>query len=72
VADRHKDAALQGGRPFYYRRRDTAAAMGVSETVILQWERAGLLKAVRLPGLRAVRHWHEDVDALARKLRGVA
>jgi excisionase family DNA binding protein len=56
--------------PFYFRRRDTAAALGVSESVVLQWERDGRLPVVRLPGLRAVRHSYEDVKELARKLRG--
>jgi len=43
--------------------------MSVSESVVLQWERAGWLQVVKLPGLRAVRHAREDVEALARKIR---
>jgi hypothetical protein len=57
-------------RPFFLRRSDTAAAFGVSETVVLQWERAGWLTPIRLPGLRAVRHSYNEVVTLARKFRG--
>ena len=53
--------------PLFLRRRDTAAAFGVSESVVLMWERTGELRPIRLPGLRAVRHRREDVEALARK-----
>ena len=53
--------------PLFLRRRDTAALFGVSESVVLIWERAGKLRPIRLPGLRAVRHLREDVEALARE-----
>lgn len=54
--------------PLFLRRRDTADACAVSESVVLQWERRGLLKAIKLPGLRAVRHSREQVEDLARKI----
>ena len=54
--------------PLYLRRRDTAAAFGVSESVVLQWERAGLLTPIKLPGLRAIRHRRQDVEVLADRI----
>ncbi len=54
--------------PLFLRRRDTADAMAVSESVVLKWERAGWLTAVKLPGLRALRHRREDVEELARRI----
>ncbi len=54
--------------PLFLRRRDTADVCAVSETVVLQWERAGLLRPIKLPGLRAVRHARADVEELARKI----
>ena len=54
--------------PYYLRRRDTAAAFSVSESVVLRWERQGWLTPVKLPGLRALRHRREEVDALARRI----
>jgi hypothetical protein len=55
--------------PLLLRRRDVAAALGVSESVVLAWERAQLLRPVRLPGLRSVRHARQDVEALAARIR---
>jgi predicted site-specific integrase-resolvase len=55
--------------PLFLRRRDTAAACAVSESVILQWERAGLLTPVKLPGLRSIRHATEEVQALVGRIR---
>ena len=55
--------------PIFVRRRDTAAALGVSESQVLQWERQGLLRVVKLPGIRASRHCYEDVKRLAEKLK---
>lgn len=55
--------------PHFLDRPSTGAAFAVSEGVVLQWERAGWLKPIKLPGLRAVRYAREDVDALARKIR---
>jgi hypothetical protein len=64
-----KSTAVVRMAPHFLRRRDTAAALSVSETVVLQWERAGWLTPIRLPGLRSVRHWREEVDQLARRLK---
>jgi len=54
--------------PLFLRRRDTAAALAISESVVLAYERAGLLPVTRLPGLRAVRHERAAVEALAAKI----
>ncbi len=61
--------SVVGMAPLFLRRRDTADACAVSETVVLQWERAGFLTPIKLPGLRAVRHAREDVEQLARRIR---
>lgn len=53
--------------PLLFRRSDTAARLGVSETQIRKWETSGLIRVVRLPGLRAVRHAAEEIDALAAR-----
>ena len=55
--------------PIFVRRRDTAAALGVSESQVLQWERQGLLRVIKLPGIRASRHCYEDVKRLAEMLK---
>ena len=49
------------------RRRDAARRLGVSETQVLKFESKGLLKRVKLPGLRAVRYATRDVEALAEQ-----
>jgi len=53
----------------FLRRRDTAAALSISESLVLVFERRGWLPVVRLPGLRAVRHSRDDVEALAKRIR---
>lgn len=50
-----------------FRRRDSATVLGVSESQVIKYERAGWLPVVRLPGLRAVRHASEDVYALRER-----
>ena len=55
--------------PYFLRRRDTASALGISESLVLIYERRGLLTVVKMPGVRAVRHAREDVEQLARKIR---
>lgn len=55
--------------PHFLDRYGTGAAFAVSEGVVLQWERAGLLTPIKLPGLRAVRYAREDVAELARRIR---
>lgn len=52
-------------RPLFLRRRDVAAALAVSESQVVIWERAGLLRPVKLPGIRAIRFHREDVELLA-------
>lgn len=56
-------------RPFFLRRRETAGALGVSESLVLIFERRGLLTPIRMPGVKAVRHALEEVEHLARKIR---
>lgn len=56
-------------RPLFLRRRDVAAALAVSESQVVIWERAGLLQPVKLPGIRAIRFHREDVELLAASWR---
>lgn len=49
------------------RRRDAARKLAVSESQILKWEREGLLRPIRVPGIRAVRYAARDVEALAER-----
>lgn len=55
--------------PLLLRRRDVALLLGISESLVLQYERGGLLTPVTMPGVRAVRIAREDVEELARKIR---
>jgi predicted site-specific integrase-resolvase len=50
------------------RRREVAAMLAVSQAQVFKWERAGLLKSVRLPGLRAVRYEKQVVMEFAKYL----
>ena len=57
------------------RRRDAAEALGVSESQVLKWERAGLIVPVRLADaedpaarIRGIRYRASDVEALAARL----
>ena len=47
------------------RRRDAAKKLAVSESQVLKFERAGLLRVICLPGIRAVRYAADEVDDLA-------
>lgn len=49
------------------RRRDAARKLAVSESQILKWEREGLLRPIRVPGIRAVRYAASEVEALAHR-----
>jgi hypothetical protein len=49
------------------RRRDAARKLAVSESQVLKFEREGLLRPVRVPGIRAVRYVASEVDALAAR-----
>lgn len=68
--DANTPAPLVTMRPLFLRRRDVAAALAVSESQVLAWERAGLLHPVKLPAIRAVRFAREDVETLAASWRG--
>lgn len=56
-----------------YRRRDAAEVLGFSESQILKFERAGLLRPIRIKDpidgteLRSVRYDAGEVHALAEK-----
>lgn len=50
------------------RRRDAAAVLAVSERQTLKWEREGLLTAIDVPGIRAVRYVSEEVESLAKRI----
>lgn len=49
------------------RRREVADRLGYSQSQILKFERAGLLRPVSAPGLRSVRYDAEQVEALAKR-----
>ena len=55
--------------PLFYRAREAAAALGVSESQIGIWRRQGLLTPINIPEIRATRYAREDVEALARSWR---
>jgi hypothetical protein len=50
-----------------YRRRDAATVLGVSESQVLKFEHQGLLTAIPLPGLRAIRYAAHEVHGLAKR-----
>lgn len=50
------------------RRSEAAAAIGVSESQFIKWERAGWITAVRYPGIRAVGYVADEVRDLARRI----
>jgi hypothetical protein len=50
------------------RRRDSAEILGFSEAQIVKFEKQGLIKAIRIPGVRAVRHHLPEVRALAQTI----
>jgi excisionase family DNA binding protein len=50
------------------RRRDAAQLLSVSQSQIEAWARSGVLKVIRLPGLRAVRFSRSQVLGLVRQL----
>lgn len=47
--------------------REAAILLGVSASQVRLWRNDGLLVAVRLPGLRAVRFARRDVENLAQR-----
>jgi hypothetical protein len=49
------------------RRRDAARKLAISESQVLKFERQGLQRAIRVPGIRAVRYDARDVEALAKR-----
>lgn len=62
------DAVVVAMLPLLLRRRDAAAALAVSESQILVFERAGKLRAIHLADCRAVRYARVDVEALAARI----
>lgn len=48
--------------------RDTARRLGVHENTVRNWERRGLLRAVRLPGSGFRRFDAADVDRLWKEM----
>lgn len=50
------------------RRRDAAHDLGVSQSLLIRWEREGVIKAVRIPGIRSVRYRATDVRSLANNI----
>jgi len=53
---------------FLMRRREVAHVLSVSEAQVWKWERAGILAAVSIPGIRAVRYRSDDVRNLAANI----
>lgn len=49
--------------------RETARRLGVHENTVRNWEKRGLLRAVRLPGSGYRRLVAEDVERLATEMR---
>lgn len=50
------------------RRRDAARVLSVSESQIEKWEKAGVLRRIDVPGIRAVRYLDEEVEAVAKSI----
>jgi len=53
---------------FLMRRREAAAALAVSESQLIKWERRGVIRGVAVPGIRAVRYDVADVRSLAANI----
>ena len=51
--------------PQFLRTRDVARLLAISESQVRNYVRAGVLREVRLPGIRAVRFPRVDVEGLA-------
>jgi excisionase family DNA binding protein len=56
--------------PVLLRTREAAHVLSVSESQIIKFERQGLLRAVHIPGIRAVRFVREEVERLAAAWTG--
>lgn len=54
--------------PVLFRRREAAAILGFSESQVFKWERAGILRPVRVPGVRSVRYRATDIRSLANNI----
>jgi hypothetical protein len=73
----HEASVVAPLAPLFLRRRDTATALAISESLVLVYERRGWLPVVRLPKVKAegardsggIRHAREDVEALGRRIR---
>lgn len=53
----------------FYRWRDAAHYLGVSESLLRRWEREGYLKAIKVPGVRATRIHVTEVRSLAARIQ---
>ncbi|HEX5473277.1 MAG TPA: hypothetical protein VFX12_01345 [Vicinamibacterales bacterium] len=53
--------------PVLGRTRDAGQVLGVSDSQVAKFERAGLLTPIRIPGLRAKRYDMAEVRALAEQ-----
>jgi excisionase family DNA binding protein len=72
-ADAAKKAdANRLGLPLLLRDTEAAHLLGVSRSQVHVWVRAGVLSAVRLPGVRAVRCSRTQVLQLVRSLERAA
>lgn len=52
-------------QPEFLRTRDVARVLAVSERQVQYWKRAGTLRAIAIPGIRAKRFRRIDVERLA-------
>lgn len=52
--------------------RETARRLGVHENTVRNWAERGILRASRLPGSGYRRFAADDVDHLAREMRGAS
>ena len=51
------------------RRRDVARDLGISESLLMRWQREGFIKPVRVPGTRAVRYTITEVLSVAARIQ---
>jgi excisionase family DNA binding protein len=60
-----KHPAVASIEPEFLRTRDVARVLAVSERQVQYWTRAGTLRAISIPGIRAKRFRRADVERLA-------
>lgn len=61
------DGRHDGPQALLLRDREAAHLLGVSRSQVHVWVRAGLLTAIRLPGLRAIRFSRRQIDQLVSR-----